>query len=60
MSAGQVPVGLGPRVVGTNIGGRLAVLAVYAVVGSIVCIAIGKRRGPRADELEVAGAAGTL
>jgi hypothetical protein len=45
---------------GTNIGGRLAVLAVYAAVGSIVCIAIGKRHGPRADELEVAAAAGAL
>jgi hypothetical protein len=45
---------------GTNIGGRLAVVAVYAGVGSIVCIAIGKRRGPRADELEVAAAASAL
>jgi hypothetical protein len=45
---------------GTNIGGRLAVLAAYAVIGSIVCIAIGKRRGPSADELEVAAAAGAL
>jgi hypothetical protein len=45
---------------GTNIGGRLAVLAVYAAVGSIVCIAIGKRRGPTAGELEVAAAAGAL
>jgi hypothetical protein len=45
---------------GANIGGRLAVLAVYAAVGSIVCVAIGKRRGPRADEVEVAAAAGAL
>jgi hypothetical protein len=45
---------------GTNIGGRLAVLAVYAAVGSIVCIAIPKRRGLRADELEVAAAASAL
>jgi hypothetical protein len=45
---------------GTNIGGRLAVLAVYAAVGSIVCIAVRKRRGPRADELEVAAAASAL
>jgi hypothetical protein len=45
---------------GTNIGGRLVVLTVYGAVGSIVCIAIGKRRGPRADELEVAAAAGAL
>jgi hypothetical protein len=45
---------------GTNIGGRLTVLALYAVIGSIACIAIGRRRGPRADELEVAGAASAL
>jgi hypothetical protein len=45
---------------GTNIGGRLAVLAVYAAVGSMVCIAIGRRHGPRVDELEVAAAAGAL
>jgi hypothetical protein len=45
---------------GTNIGGRLTVLAAYAVGGSIVCIAIGKRRGPTADELEVAAAASAL
>jgi hypothetical protein len=45
---------------GTNIAGRLAVLAVYAAVGSIVCIAIGKRHGLRADELEVAASASSL
>jgi hypothetical protein len=43
----------------TNIDGRLAVLAVYGVVGSIACIAIGKRRGPSAGELEVAASAAT-
>jgi ABC-type multidrug transport system permease subunit len=42
---------------GTNIGVRLAVLALYAAGGSVVCIALGRRRGPRADELELAGAA---
>jgi hypothetical protein len=45
---------------GTNIAGRLAVLAVYAAVGSLVCIAVGRRHGPRADELEVAAAAAAL
>jgi hypothetical protein len=45
---------------GTNIGGRLIVLTLYAVIGSVACIAIGRRHGPRADELELAGAAGAL
>jgi hypothetical protein len=45
---------------GTNIGGRLAVLAVYSIAGSIICIAIGRRHGPRADELELASAASAL
>ena len=44
---------------GENIAGRLIVLSVYAVVGAAVCIAIGRRHGPRADELELA-AAGAL
>ena len=42
---------------GANIGGRLAVLAVYAAAGSVVSILIGRRHGPRADELELAAAA---
>jgi hypothetical protein len=45
---------------GTNIGGRLGVLSVYSIAGSIICVAIGRRHGPRADELELASAASAL
>ena len=45
---------------GTNIGGRLTVLALYAVIGSVACIAIGRRHGLCADQLELAGAASAL
>jgi hypothetical protein len=45
---------------GTNIGGRLTVLAIYAALGSIITVAIGRRHGPRADELELAAAASAL
>ena len=41
----------------TNIAGRLAVLIVYAVVGSAVTIAVGWRSAPRLADLEIAAAA---
>jgi hypothetical protein len=42
---------------GAAIGGRLAVLAAYAVVGAAITIALGWRRGLRAPEAEMATAA---
>jgi hypothetical protein len=42
---------------GANIDGRLAVLAIYAVVGAVVTIVVGWRRGPRLAELELSVAA---
>jgi hypothetical protein len=42
---------------GTAIAGRLLVLAGYALVGAVVTIALGWRRGLRAPELELATAA---
>jgi hypothetical protein len=42
---------------GAAIGGRLALLAVYAVSGAAITIALGWRRGMRAAELELATAA---
>jgi uncharacterized phage infection (PIP) family protein YhgE len=45
---------------GTAIGGRLLLLAVYAVAGAAITIALGWRRGLRAPEAEVAGAAAAV
>lgn len=42
---------------GTAIGGRLALLAVYAIVGAAITIALGWRRGLRAPEAELSTAA---
>jgi hypothetical protein len=42
---------------GANVAGRLTVLAVYAIVGAVVTVVLGWRRGPQAAELEVATAA---
>jgi hypothetical protein len=42
---------------GAAIGGRLALLALYAVAGATITIALGWRRGMRAAELEIATAA---
>lgn len=41
----------------TNIGGRLAVLSAYVLVGAVVTVAFGLRRGLRLPETEVAAAA---
>jgi hypothetical protein len=42
---------------GTAIGGRLALLAVYAVAGAAITIALGWRRGLHAPEAEISTAA---
>jgi len=42
---------------GTAIGGRLVLLAVYAVAGAAITIALGWRRGLHAAEVELASAA---
>jgi uncharacterized phage infection (PIP) family protein YhgE len=42
---------------GTGIGGRLALLVVYAVAGAAITIALGWRRGLRAPEAEIASTA---
>jgi hypothetical protein len=44
---------------GANITGRLLVLSGYALVGGVVTLALGRRRGLRAPELEAAVAAGS-
>ena len=45
---------------GTAIGGRLALLAVYAVAGTAITIALGWRRSMRAPEAEIAAAAAAV